>query len=95
MLNDVGWIFFLIGAQICSCHGSVYTFYVLFDMYKCDVFVSFDVSCVFVVVGSSFFLLSGNCMRVERVFGIIFCPMREVSGVCVCIGSMFVLSCRC
>ena len=37
------------GAQICNDSSHVYEFHVLVDMYKCDVFVCFDVCgvCLF------------------------------------------------
>ena len=40
-------------------------FHVLFDMYKCDVSVCFDMCVVFVVVEFSLFLLTRCCMLCE------------------------------
>ena len=59
----------LYGAQVCNNCDSVYVFYVLPDVCKCDVFMCFDMCGVVVVVESSLFLLSACCMlrrRMER-----------------------------
>ena len=37
-------------AQVCSECGSVYAFYILFDVWKCDVFLCFDVVVYLIII---------------------------------------------
>ena len=45
------------GAQVFGYCGCVYTFYILFGVCKCDVFVGFDIFDVFVVSNVLFVVL--------------------------------------